>query len=976
MTPTYTPYHGTYLGHRISLEGRSEDAFTRSLSTARVETKPHQIDAALFALHSPLSKGVILADEVGLGKTIEASLVIAQFWAERRRRVLIVVPASLRKQWQQELKEKFALPSQIVEAKTWDQIQKNGNLNPFDAADKIIVVSYEFAARRADEIRRVQWDMIVFDEAHRLRNVYKKSGSQRAKALSKAVSDRFKILLTATPLQNSLMELFGLVSIIDHQFFGDEQTFKAMYDGRQADPHALSSLRRRMKPIYKRHLRREVQEAGHVSFTRRMATTFDFEPSEREVELYDKVSAYLQRPNSIAFGLRPNQLVIIQARKILGSSVAAIAGFLETVRDRLLRQDVADISTVADVDNTDQFYDEMADSEALDELTPAVRKQRARKATKNESNRSREIDSIKLKAEISEITSYIALARAIGPTEKGAKLVARLPEVFAEVAQRGGERKVVIFTESVRTQKYLAALLADNGYLDQIVLLNGSNSDVESQALYKAWCERNQGTEAISGSRSSDMKAAVVEAFRSPEKSILISTESGAEGINLQFCSVVLNFDLPWNPQRVEQRIGRCHRYGQKIDVTVVNMLNRRNMAERRVFELLDEKFKLFSGVFGASDDVLGIIESGVDFERKVVEAVQRGRTEAEVEAEFKFIEEELQARLTIDMTEARRKVFANLDRDVVARLRQRGDDIQTSLDAFEHRLLSIVKAEMPSAQFPVASGRHFHFDGRTWSTEWACADQRGWQFFRLGENTLADQMVNNARARSLESAFLTFDYTAYRENGFARLSSVERLLNRSGWLSVSILSLRPVNPEHGNRDRLVIAGFTDDDGNELQLDQDTVDDLFLLPAVLMGPAALQPAHKIADFEESAHATVMAQVEEESKRWLNEEMEKLDSYADDLGEAAELRIKELDMKIKAARKVAQGIRGISLTEQITEHLRISELEAKTDEVKLAVFQRKKEIRNEINHKLVILASSLQGTPQTSRVFTIKWRVTE
>ena len=145
-----------------------------------------------------------------------------------------------------------------------------------------------------------------------------------------AIKDRFKLLLTATPLQNSLMELYGLVSVIDDKFFGDEKTFKTMYEGRRSDALTLTSLRRRMAPIYKRHLRRDVQEAGHVAFTRRMATTFDFEPSDRETELYENVSRYLQRPDSIAFGLKPNQLVIIQARKILGSSVAAIAGFLQT----------------------------------------------------------------------------------------------------------------------------------------------------------------------------------------------------------------------------------------------------------------------------------------------------------------------------------------------------------------------------------------------------------------------------------------------------------------------------------------------------------------------------------------------------------------------------------------------------------------------------------------------------------------------
>src|SRR5271170_2824365 len=219
-SPSFTQHQSSFFAHRITLEGLGEDALAQSLSTARVDMNPHQVDAALFALASPLSRGVLLADEVGLGKTIEASLVIAQRWAERRRRILLIVPASLRKQWQQELREKFSLPSTILDTRTYRDAEKAGRRLPFDVNETIILVSYEFAARRSDEIKRIPWDLVIFDEAHRLRNVYKKAGSARAKNLKDALAERFKILLTATPLQNSLMELYGLVSIVDGQFFG------------------------------------------------------------------------------------------------------------------------------------------------------------------------------------------------------------------------------------------------------------------------------------------------------------------------------------------------------------------------------------------------------------------------------------------------------------------------------------------------------------------------------------------------------------------------------------------------------------------------------------------------------------------------------------------------------------------------------------------------------------------------------------
>jgi len=126
----------------------------------------------------------------------------------------------------------------------------------------------------------------------------------------------------------------------------------------------------------------------------------------------------------------------------------------------------------------------------------------------------------------------------------------------------------------------------------------------------------------------------LVEYFRD-EAVIMIATEAGAEGINLQFCSLVVNYDLPWNPQRIEQRIGRCHRYGQRHDVVVVNFLNRKNAADQRVYQLLSEKFKLFEGVFGASDEVLGNIESGVDFEKRIAQIYQQCRTEDEIQSAF-----------------------------------------------------------------------------------------------------------------------------------------------------------------------------------------------------------------------------------------------------------------------------------------------------------------------------------------------------
>src|SRR5207302_2664322 len=179
----------------------------------------------------------------------------------------------------------------------------------------------------------------------------------------------------------------------------------------------------------------------------------------------------------------------------------------------------------------------------------------------------------------------------------------------------------------------------------KIVHVNGSNSDPKSREIYEAWLARNVGTDRVSGSPTADKRAAIVEYFRD-QASIMIATEAAAEGINLQFCNLVVNYDLPWNPQRIEQRIGRCHRYGQKFDVVVVNFLNKKNAADQRVYQLLDQKFRLFNGVFGASDEVLGTIESGVDFEKRIVSIYQKCRTPEQIEFEFDQLQDELEGEI------------------------------------------------------------------------------------------------------------------------------------------------------------------------------------------------------------------------------------------------------------------------------------------------------------------------------------------
>ncbi|MDD0859385.1 DEAD/DEAH box helicase [Arthrobacter alpinus] len=322
-----TDYHAKYWAHVLLAQDGTTSDITSAVAQAKVDLNPHQVEAAAFALESPLSRGVVLADEVGLGKTIEAGLVLLQLWSRRKRRQLIIAPATLRRQWASELSEKFGLPVRLLDK---DAYALGGN--PFDDPKNVLICSYHFAAAHRADVRAVTWDRVVFDEAHQLRNVWKR-GNQRAKQLADATKEAPTLLLTATPLQNSLMELYGLVSVIDPHLFGDDKSFRAKYSGAGVQPAAMAELKERLQPVVKRTLRRQVRE--YVKFTSRVPITQDFTPTPDEEALYELVSEYLLRDDSYALPSAQRALMSLILRKILASSPFAIGTTLGRMADRL-----------------------------------------------------------------------------------------------------------------------------------------------------------------------------------------------------------------------------------------------------------------------------------------------------------------------------------------------------------------------------------------------------------------------------------------------------------------------------------------------------------------------------------------------------------------------------------------------------------------------------------------------------------------
>ena len=257
-----------------------------------------------------------------------------------------------------------------------------------------------------------------------------------------------------------------------------------------------------------------------------------------------------------------------------------------------------------------------------------------------------------IQAELKIVRSILDLARSIKTNAKINALKDALTSAFSHQISEGLAEKAVVFTESKRTQKYIAAELRKSGYSEEdILLFNGDFDDAMTKEIYRAWQVKNFGK--TNYGKSVEYKHAIVDYFKSHAK-VLIVTDAGSEGLNLQFCNTIINYDLPWNPQKIEQRIGRCHRYGQTHDVVAINLLNTDNEADRRVYDILSKKYELFEGVFGASDVALGALESGVSFEKRILDIYQNCKNITEVRKAFAALNRQLDLKKNAHAAELR----------------------------------------------------------------------------------------------------------------------------------------------------------------------------------------------------------------------------------------------------------------------------------------------------------------------------------
>ena len=925
--------------------GGELESLSQSLLSSTVDINPHQIDAALFAFRSPLSKGVVLADEVGLGKTIEAGLVLCQYWSTGKRKIIVVCPASLRKQWEAELQDKFGIPCEILDTKNYNAYLREGRY-PL-SAKRVIICSYNFCAKHKGDIVTNGFDLAVMDEAHKMRNVYRKS-ARTAADVRDALHGVKKLLLTATPFQNSLMELYGLTSVIDDHFFGNEKSFRNEY----GKGENLKQLRERIQPLFTRTLRKDVKE--YINYTRRLPLTQKFNATDDEYELYQAVSEFLRRDDLYSVPASQKKLTTMIVRKILASSTYALIFTLDHIKERLTRMleanktEELNVEELVDEDEW-QTYQEYEDDSAM--------------VCEESLFDEDEIDVPRLKREIETVEGFIDKARHIKEESKAKALLIALEQSFDKLREMGANRKALIFTESTKTQAYLREFLEAHGYDGKVVLFNGKASEPQTNDIYKRWCEAHP--DKVSGIKAADRRAAIVDYFQN-EAEIMIATEAAAEGLNLQFCSLIINFDLSWNPQRIEQRIGRCHRYGQKFDVVVVNFINIRNYADVRVFELLNDKFKLFDDVFGASDEILGKADN-IDIESRIWEIYQQCRSEEEINAAFSRLQADMQEEIDQRMDEVRQEVMEHFDINVQEHLRTRKDETGAFLNRYQHVFWELTK-------YVLSSQAVFNDSNYTFVLKTPVAGERKGKYSMLNNqgdalpyrlnDTLAQHVINTALSLPLDDGgTVVFDEAAISMNA----NLPDYLHGESGWLVLSSLSVSSFEEEQYH----IFTALTD---SGRTLTQDDAERLMLNGGVETDVAAI-PADVKEKLQKNIAQRSKAKLNDIDSRNLNyfrQEENRIYQWERDCIDGLEAELTIVKRSTLQAERDARG--ATSVQEKL-------ELERKIDELK----RKKRRLRNELEDKedeigeqrrrmIAELERRMIQSTESSNMFLIRWQV--
>lgn len=639
----------------------------------------------------------------------------------------------------------------------------------------------------------------------------------------------------------------------------------------------------------------------------------------------------------------------------MASSVSAVKQTLQTILERLLK--------IKDGIPTNELQIE----ECLDEDAYESLEEESEESTlleHHEMTDEETIDIDELNKEIEEISYFLTLANDITIETKSRALLEAIQTGFQETEIRGGSRKALIFTESTRTQKYLKSYLEDNGYSGKVCIFNGSNSSPEVSKIYNDWKEKNINNGRISGSVVADKRNAIIEYFRDSAE-ILIATESAAEGVNLQFCSLVINYDLPWNPQRIEQRIGRCHRYGQKNDVVVINFINKRNQADVRVHELLDEKFNLFRGVFGSSDEVLGTIESGVDFEQKILEIYQCCRTPAEIDFEFDKLQKEMEQKISAGMKSATDKLFKEFDSDVHERLKI---SVKEYLDRYAIYFWALSKFVLQDiAEFN--DNEKIILLKETIDNIQPCklklvnhSNENNVELFRMN-HPLGQFVLDKALECDTNISKIVFDITAHK--GY-KLSQVEQLKGKSGYLSLSKLTINSLE----NEEYLLFVGCQKDG---TFIDAEQCRKLFDCEGISLETKIPDEFISLLDRESNLYRDgTLEKINLKNLDYIRVEESQLDKWAEDKINSLEQELMQVKKNIRDAERCLRT--AISTNEHLELHERINKLNKKKISLRNNLEKNEDEIQIKRDKLINTIREQSKTTSSFEKIFTIEWEV--
>jgi superfamily II DNA or RNA helicase len=574
---------------------------------------PHQLGACAKVLEacSYGGRGAMLADEVGLGKTIEAGLIISELSCRgEANKVLILTPASLTTQWRDELRQTFGLTFIIADIESRRDARRNGH----SIWDQGQIISSIDTAKQPEDMARIhgqQWDVVIVDEAHKL-----KERKTQNFILVNGIRTKVLLLLTATPMQNRLVELFNQVGLIEPRLLGTRDSFRMKFygDKRGIKAREPEDLRRRLSHVMIRNRRVDHPE---LELVKRSGQTVPFALSDEEMRLYDEVTNYIRAGYLDALKKKQSAKGYLMAlyQRMLTSSSRAIAGSLRRRMERI--EDLLSRGQRTGRTSVQEDLAAMVDLDYNDDAPKAI--DRPRDARQGLEPETVEV----LNAELKELKRLVKLADAIKMDTKAEQLRALMRGLTDE--------KVLVFTEFRATQRHLIDLLQRDGHT----------------------------VTSFHGGMSREDKDAAVAAFAGPCR-VMVSTESGGEGRNLQFCHNLVNYDLPWNPMRIEQRIGRLHRIGQSKDVRIINF-STQGTIEEHVLDLLSQKIKLFEEVVGDLDMILGEVSDEGDLEDIIMRIIAESKKE-EVAKRFREVGqriEEARKRSIEDGQEGARKVIA-----------------------------------------------------------------------------------------------------------------------------------------------------------------------------------------------------------------------------------------------------------------------------------------------------------------------------